>query len=112
MNTIEFLRQFRLGGYAVFDFVLSFLVIYLLSSRLSKVFLKFRIYVPRRNWLILTLPASIGVHILVGQKTLMTQNFLDLHDHYILKILLLGLFIFGIRGIKISMKTKEDIKKS
>jgi hypothetical protein len=105
MNPIEFLRQFRLGGYAIFDFAVAFLGIYLLSPLLSKIFLKLRIDIPKLNWLFLTLPISIIVHLLIGQTTLMTKNFLDIHDHYILKILILGLLILGIKGIKIIKKS-------
>jgi len=101
MITIEFLRQFRFGGYAIFDFVLAFLGIYLISSLLSKIFLKFGIYIPKQNWLFLTLPISILAHLLVGKITPMTENFLDIHGHYILKIVILILLFFGFKGIKI-----------
>jgi hypothetical protein len=101
MIPLEFLRQFRIAEYAVFDFAVSFLGIYLLSSLLSKLFLKLKIDIPKRNWLYLTLPISILAHLLVGRITPMTANFLDLHDHYILKLLILALLILGIKGIKI-----------
>ena len=100
MNTLEFLRQFRIGGYAIFDFAVSFLGIYLLSPLLSKLFLKLRLKIPKHNWLFLTLPISIIVHLLIGTMTPMTQNFLDINGHYILKIIILILLILGIRGIK------------
>ncbi len=104
MVTIEFLRQFRFGGYAIFDFVLAFVGIYLISSSLSKIFLKFRIYIPKQNWLFLTLPISILTHLLVGKITPMTRNFLDIHGHYILKIVILILLFFGLKSIKIIKK--------
>ncbi|MEI6288784.1 MAG: hypothetical protein WCP18_04430 [bacterium] len=101
MNPIEFLRQFRLGGYAIFDFAVSFLGIYLLAPLLSKLFLKIGVDIPKNNWLFLTLPISIAIHLLVGKITPMTKNLIDLHGHYILKIIILGLLIFGLKGIKI-----------
>ncbi len=101
MISIEFLRQFRLGEYAIFDFVVAFLGIYLLSPLLSKIFLKFRIDIPKRNWLFLTLPISIFAHLLVGNITPMTKDFIDINNHYILKILILGLLTLGIKGIRI-----------
>ncbi len=107
MITIEYLRQFRIGEYAVFDIVISFLGIYLLSPLLSKLFLKFRIEIPKRNWLFLTLPIGILVHLLTGNMTLMTKDFMDIHSHYVLKILILVLLILGIKGIKITKKPKE-----
>ncbi len=104
MTSLEFLRQFRLGGYAIFDFVVAFVGIYLLSPLLSKIFKKIRINIPKRNWLFLTLPIGIITHLLIGNITPMTKYFIDLHGHYILKILILGLFIAGIKGIKIENK--------
>lgn len=102
---IEFLRQFRFGGLAVFDFVASFLGIYLLAPWLSKIFLKFRIYVPRKNWLFLTLPMSIFIHVLAGEMTLMTRDFLDMNGYYFLKVVVIGLFLLGLRGIRVVRKT-------
>jgi len=104
MIPIEFLRQFRFSGYAIFDFVAAFLGIYLLSPLLSKIFLKFRIDIPKQNWLFLTLPISIFIHLLVGRITPMTRDFIDIHNHYILKVLILSLLILGIKGIKIVKK--------
>jgi len=101
MGPIEFLRQFRLGGYAIFDFTISFLGIYLLAPLLSRLFLLIKLDIPKQNWLFLTLPISILVHLLFQKMTPMTKGFLDLHGHYILKIIILALLILGLRGIKI-----------
>lgn len=109
MTPIEFLRQFRLGGYAIFDFAVAFLGIYLLSPLLSKLFLKVRVDIPKRNWLFLTLPVSVLAHLLVGNVTPMTKNFLDINGHYVLKIVILTSLFFGIKGVKIT-KNKKSIK--
>jgi len=101
MLPIEFFRQFRFGGYAIFDFAVAFLGIYLLSPLLSKIFKKFNLDIPKQNWLFLTLPIGIFIHLLVGKITPLTQNFIDTHDHYIIKAIILGLLIPGIRNIKI-----------
>lgn len=104
MLPIEFLRQFRLGGYAIFDFVAVFLGMYLLAPLLSKLFLKLRLNIPKHNWLFLALPIGILTHMLVGNITPMTRDFLDLGSGYILKIIILLLLIRGLRGIKIVKK--------
>ena len=104
MITLEYLRQFRIGGYALFDILISFLGIYVLSPLLSKIFLKFGIEIPKRNWLFLTLPIGIIIHLLSGNMTLMTKDFIDLQSHYILKILILGLLILGVKDIRITKK--------
>lgn len=106
MTTIEFLRQFKLGEYAIFDLVASFLGIYLLSPFLSKIFKKIRLDIPKINWIYLTLPIGILAHLLVGKITPMTRDFLDLNSSYLLKILIIGLLFFGIRGIKIIRNKK------
>jgi hypothetical protein len=100
MIPIEFLRQFRLGEYAIFDFAIAFLGIYLLSPILSKIFLKFHIDIPKKSWLYLTLPIGIITHLLFGKMTPLTRNFLDIHDHYVLKIIIIGLLFLGLGGIK------------
>lgn len=104
MTPIEFLRQFRLGGYALFDFAVAFLGIYLLAPLLSKLFLKIRLDIPKQNWLFLTLPISILVHILIGNITPLTEAFLNIHGNYIVKLIILALLVLGIRGIKIVQK--------
>lgn len=101
MIPIEFLRHFRFNGYAIFDFMVVFLGVYILSPLLSKLFLKLRIAIPKQNWTLLTLPISIVTHLLVGNITPMTRDFIDTSGHYVLKVLILVLLIFGIKGIKI-----------
>ncbi|MEI6529625.1 MAG: hypothetical protein WCN88_04530 [Candidatus Falkowbacteria bacterium] len=100
MNFLEFIRQFRLGGYAIFDLAVSFLGIYLLSPLLSKLFLKIRIRIPKINWVFLTLPIGILTHLLSGKMTPMTKNFFDLQSNYLLKIIIISLLVFGLKGIK------------
>ena len=107
MITIEFLRQFRLSGYAIFDFSVAFLGIYLLSPLLSKIFLKLKLDIPKKSWLLLTLPISIFTHLLVGNITPLTSNFININEHYILKVLILSLLILGIKGIKIIKKIEN-----
>ena len=104
MFSIEFLRQFRLGEYAIFDFLVSFFGIFLLSPLLSKFFLKIRISVPVQSWLFLTLPLSILVHWMFGTMTPMTRYFLDLSGHYGLKAIMLILLLLGLKGVKIVKK--------
>jgi len=99
---IETLRRYRVGGYAIFDLVVSFVGIYLLSPLLSRLFRFVRIDIPKENWLFLTLPLSVLVHLLVGNITLMTEDFFDPQGHFFLKILILSLLFLGLRGIKIT----------
>jgi len=107
MTTIETLRQFKIGEYAVFDFVVSYLFILLISPLLSKLFLKIRISIPKINWLFLTLPLSILIHVLVDNITPMTGDFLDPSGHYFIKFIIVVSFLLGLRGISIVEKKKK-----
>ena len=104
MIPIEFLRHFRIGGYAIFDFTTAFLGIYLLALLSSKLFLKLRIDISKKSWLLLTLPIGIATHLIFGKITPMTRNFMDINGHYILKLIIIGLLILGINGIRIVKK--------
>jgi len=101
MIPIEYLRQFRVSGYALFDFAAAFLGMFLLSPLLSKLFFIIKIKIPKINWLFLTLPISIITHLAVGNRTTMTKDFLDPQGHYLLKIIICILLVLGLRGIKI-----------
>jgi hypothetical protein len=105
MVPIEFLRQFRLGDYAIFDFAAAFLGIYLLAPLLSKIFSKLRVEIPRQNWLYLTLPLSVVFHLLSGHITPLTRDFIDFQGHYLVKIVILALLVPGLNDIKIIKKT-------
>jgi len=100
MTTLEFLRSFHFFGYAIFDLALSFIGLYLLSGSLSKLFLKINIKIPKINWVYLTLPIGILVHIIVGTYTPMVKDFLDMNGHYILKIVIIIFLILGLRRIR------------
>lgn len=98
--TIEYLRSFRIFEYAIFDLTVSFLGIFLLSPLLTRLFRLFHLEIPLLSWMYLTLPIGILTHIIINNHTKMTQNFLDLNGHYILKIFILSLFFLGLKGIK------------
>lgn len=100
MFTIEFLRSFRIAGYAIFDIVASLAGIYLLAPLLSKFFLMIRVVVPKRSWLLLTLPLGVVVHLIFMRITPMTANLFDLYGHYELKIVIIGLLVFGLKDIR------------
>ena len=100
MISIEFLRQYKIAGFAIFDFAVSFIGVYLLAPLLSKLFGKLGIQILKKNWLFLTIPLSVLIHVLVNQITPMTKEFLDPQGHYILKGVIIILLIFGLRGIK------------
>jgi hypothetical protein len=106
MLTITLLRQFRIGEYALFDLAVAFLGLAILSPLLSWLFRKFfKLEIPKKNWLFLTLPIGIATHLITGPITPMTKNFIDPAGHYFLKIFILALLFFGLCNIR---KIKKD----
>lgn len=103
MSIIEYLRQFRIEGYALFDFVGAFFLMYMLAPLLSRIFLKIRLIIPRRNRLFLTLPIAVGIHLLVGNITPMTKAVITTNN-YTIKIIMIVLIIVGVWNIKIAKK--------
>lgn len=103
---IEYLRQFRVFNYAIFDLTLALVVMILLAPVLSYLFKKIRLDIPKKNWVWLTLPISILTHIIIGNITPMTKNFLDLHGQYILKVVIVAFLIPGLYHIKIIKKNR------
>lgn len=100
MEILNFLREFKIFGYAIFDLIVSFWWIYLIAASLSKFFLKINIDISRKNWLFLTLPIWIVFHIIFWNITPMTRDLFDVDDFYLLKILMIFLLIFWLKDIK------------
>jgi hypothetical protein len=99
MNIIEYLRQFKIGSFAIFDFTLAYGVAYLISPLIIKLFAYFKITVTKINIMWLVLPVSILTHIIVGTYTPLTKMFLNVHDYYTLKIIVLVMIYFGLKGV-------------
>jgi hypothetical protein len=97
---IETLRQFKILNYAVFDFAVSFIFIYFIAPTLTKIFRYIKLEVPLKSWLLLTIPLSILTHVLVGNITPMTKDFLNLNNSYLLKIVIILMIVFGVLPIK------------
>lgn len=106
MDAIIFLRQLRFGGYAIFDLVASLIGMALLAPFLSKLFRKFGIEVPRRNWVLLTLPLALVAHVAVGRYTLMTRDLFDPRSHFFVKFIFVLSLALGLMDIKRAKREK------
>jgi len=98
---LEYVRSFKIGDYAIFDIVVSFVGIWILSPLLTKFFRFFKLEIPLSSWIFLTLPLSILIHALVGKITPMTKYFLDPSGHFLLKLFIVILLVLGLSKIKI-----------
>lgn len=99
-DILAFIRQFRIGGFTIFDTAASFLAVYFLAPLLSRLFRSIGLDIPRKSWLYLVLPIGILAHYLSGNKTPMTKEFFDPKGYYFLKAVILILLVFGLRGVK------------
>lgn len=91
MNLITFLRSFRIGPFAIFDFAASYLVAYLVGPYLKKI----GIPITREQLLWWTLPLSILAHIAVGKITPLTELFIAPNGGYLVKAIIIGMIIAG-----------------
>ncbi len=91
MDTIDFLRSFRIGPFAIFDFALTYLIAYLLGPHLKKM----GIPLSREQFLYLILPLSVVVHLLFKQDTPLTEMTLDPRGYWLWKGLLLAMLILA-----------------
>ena len=62
MNTIDKLRSYRIGPFAIFDFAASYAGVWMLAPYLKK-------YATREQLLWLTVPIGIVTHVVIGQRT-------------------------------------------
>ncbi len=108
MNMIETLREFRVAGYALFDLGLAVVFALIVGPFLTKAFLKYKIRIPLRSWVLWSVPFGIVVHLLVGQMTPMTRAFIDLHGHYSLKLIMVLLVLCGLWGAKRIERPKKS----
>ena len=102
MDTISYLRQFRIGTIAIFDLAVSYIGIYLLAPALSKLAKKINLSISRATWLWLTLPIGAIVHLLTNQQTALNKMLLNPSGDYLVKIILIVMLIVGLKGIKLS----------
>lgn len=100
MDYIVFLRQFKLGSFAIFDLVLAYLGIYLLAPTLSKIMRLLKLDVPRSTWVWLTLPIGILFHLLFAQNTPLNVMILDPSGNYLAKIVITLMTFIGITQVK------------
>lgn len=100
MDTITFLRQFKIGGLALFDLVVSYIGIYLLAPLLSKLTSIFRVSISRAQWLWLTVPIGTIIHVLIGQKTALTKMLFNQNGDHFMKIIFLLMIYMGLKDLK------------
>lgn len=105
MDIIAQLREYKISGFTLFDTALAFLAVLLLSPLLTRLFKKVGLVIPTASWLLFVIPMSIIGHALAGADTPLLEAFLDPNGGYLIKIVVVGLFIAGCCLIR---RTKPD----
>jgi hypothetical protein len=102
MITLEYLRNFRIGPFTLFDTTFAYLGVLILSPILTRLALKISLKIPTASWLWFTLPLSVFFHILFGQKTPLVKILSDPESFqfYIALFVLLAMSYFGISKVK------------
>ncbi|MDP3883076.1 MAG: hypothetical protein Q8Q48_03395 [Candidatus Staskawiczbacteria bacterium] len=108
MDFLDFLRQFKIGPFAIFDTALAYVGIFFVAPLLTKLFSKLQLRISRNAWLWLTLPIAVIFHIAFRQNTPFTKMFLDPHGFYGAKIILLFMLYMGLRNIRIIKKIDKQ----
>jgi hypothetical protein len=97
MSLIKTLRSYRIGKFAIIDFVATILSVILLHylfnyiSDKSNINIRFNII----NGLFLAFPIGVFAHIIFGIKTPLNDMVMDMNNHYLLKIVLIALVLLG-----------------
>jgi hypothetical protein len=89
MNTISYLRSFKIGPFAIFDFLASYILIYIISPILINLFSKINIKITKAQLFWSVIPLSIIFHIIFKQQTPLTKLFLDPKGGYFVKLIVL-----------------------
>lgn len=103
MFSIEYLRQFKIGPFAIFDTVSAYLGILLLAPLLTWLFSKVNLKIPVVSWLWFTMTLSVIFHILFNQSTPVIKILSNPNSFqfYITTLILLIMFYMGFRKISI-----------
>lgn len=103
MFSLEYLRQFRIGPFTIFDTASAYLGILLLSPILSWLFSKVNLKIPVVSWVWLTMPISVLFHVLFSQSTPVVKILSDPNQpqFYIVLLTLLIMVYMGFKKISI-----------
>ena len=101
MLSIEYLRQFRIGQFAIFDTTAAYVGILIFSPVLTWLMHKLHVRVPVISWLWFTLPLSVIFHIIFHQSTPLIKILANPGNpqFYIAGFILFGMVYTGFRKI-------------
>lgn len=101
MISLEYLRQFRVGPFTIFDTLASYIGILILSPILTWLMSRLRLKIPTISWLWFTLPLSVLFHIIFHQSTPLIKILANpgQAQFYIAIIVLLAMTYMGFKKV-------------
>ena len=101
MISIEYLRQFRMGPFTVFDTGTAYLGVLILAPLLTWITTKIRLKIPIISWLWFTLPLSVIFHMIFHQSTPLIKILVNPRhfQFYIAIFILFAMTYMGFRKI-------------
>ena len=102
MVSIEYLRQFRIGQFTLFDTVTAYVGILILSPLLTWLAARLHLKIPVISWVWFTLPLSVIFHIIFRQSTPLMKILENpgQFPFYIVIFILLAMTYMGFRNIR------------
>jgi hypothetical protein len=97
---IETLRSYRIGPFAIFDFAISYIIVFLIAPLLVKISKKLNFPITKTQWLWLVLPFSVLSHLMVGNITPLTEMFIEPNGNFLVKAIVLFMTYMGLRRVK------------
>ncbi len=98
MDYVAFLRQFRIGPFAVFDTVLGYVAIFLLAPLLTKLFTLVKLNIPRVTWLWWMFPLSVVFHLAFNQQTPVLKTLASPLGFFVVGAVLIVMFFMGLKN--------------
>jgi hypothetical protein len=101
MFSLEYLRQFRIGPFAIFDTVASYVGALILSPLLSWLASRVNVKIPKLSWLWFTVPLAVVFHFIFNQSTPLMQMLANPENFqfYIAITMLFTMIYMGFREI-------------
>ena len=94
------LREYRIGPFTIFDTVLAYLGILIISPLLIKLFSLVHLKITLASWLWLTMPLSVIFHLVFSQDTPLIKVLLNSNNSYIAWAVILFMTFMGLKDIR------------
>lgn len=98
MTLIEALRQYTVGPFSIFDFVIAYAGFYVAAPFIIGGFRRFRIRATRATIMWLVLPLSVVVHVAVHTPTPLSKMVIDPSSNILAKLIVVTMIYFAWRS--------------